>query len=133
MILVALSPELTLHCRFFLHRFSVACNLFCAFFIVAVVTPCLVVTVQPCMEWIPIKKKVKRWVECRKSDTISNLWGANKSSVELFRNDLCNLLKCCTVTFDKNRHNSIEAPLKMPLRQVKDNVTVSFSVENQGN
>ena len=59
MILVALSPELTLHCRFFLHRFSVACNLFCAFFIVVVVTPCLVVTVQPCMEWIPIKIKLK--------------------------------------------------------------------------
>ena len=70
-------------------------------------------------------------MECQKSDTISNLWDANKSSVELFRNDLFNL-KCCTVAFDKNRHNSIEAPLEMPLRKVKDNVTASFSVENQG-
>ena len=36
------------------------------------------------------------------------------------------------MAFDKNRHNSIEAPLEMPLRKVKDNVTASFSVENQG-
>ena len=32
----------------FANRFSVACNLFCAFFFL--VTPCLVVAVQPCME-----------------------------------------------------------------------------------
>ena len=36
---------------FFLNWFSVSCNLFCASFLV---TPCLVVAVQPCMEW---KKK----------------------------------------------------------------------------
>ena len=35
------------NCRFFLNRFSVFCNLFCASFLV---TPCLVVAVQPCME-----------------------------------------------------------------------------------
>ena len=34
------------NCRFFLNRFSVSCNLFYAF----LVTPCLVVAVQPCME-----------------------------------------------------------------------------------
>ena len=38
------------NCRFFLNGFPVCCNLF-------LVTPCLVVAVQPCMEWIPIKKK----------------------------------------------------------------------------
>ena len=42
---------------FFLNRFSVSSNLFCASFLV---TPCLVVTVQRCMEWIPIKKKNQR-------------------------------------------------------------------------
>ena len=35
-----------LNCRFFVNRFSVSCNLFCAFFLV---TPCLVVAVQPCI------------------------------------------------------------------------------------
>ena len=33
--------------RFFLSRFSVSCNLFCASFLV---TPCLAVAAQPCME-----------------------------------------------------------------------------------
>ena len=32
-------------------------NLFCAFFLV---TPCLIVAVEPCMEWIPIKEKTKK-------------------------------------------------------------------------
>ena len=36
-----------LRCRLFLNRFSVPCNLFCASFLV---TPCLVVAVQPCMQ-----------------------------------------------------------------------------------
>ena len=45
------------NCRFFLNRFSVSCNLFSASFLV---TPCLVVAVQPFMEWIPIKKKKKK-------------------------------------------------------------------------
>ena len=39
---------------FFLNRFPVCLNLFLFLFLV---TPCLVVAVQPCMEWIPIKKK----------------------------------------------------------------------------
>ena len=33
-------------CRFFLNRFSVSCDSFCTSFLV---TPCLVVAVQPCM------------------------------------------------------------------------------------
>ena len=33
-----------------------SCNLFCVSFLV---TPCLVVALQPCMGWIPIKKKIK--------------------------------------------------------------------------
>ena len=35
------------NCRFFLNRFPVPCNLFCVSFLV---TPCLVVAVEPCME-----------------------------------------------------------------------------------
>ena len=56
MILAALSWELTdiFNCRFFLNRFPVCCNLLVALFLV---TTCLVVAVQPCMELIPIKKK----------------------------------------------------------------------------
>ena len=37
------------------HLLTVSCNLFCASF---VVTPCLIVAVQPSIEWVPIKKKV---------------------------------------------------------------------------
>ena len=40
----------------FLNRFPVCCNLFLLLFFV---TPCLVVAVQPCMEWVPIKKMLK--------------------------------------------------------------------------
>ena len=40
-------------CRFFLDRFPVCLNIFVFLFLV---TPCLVVAVQPCIEWIPIKK-----------------------------------------------------------------------------
>ena len=43
-----------INCRFFLWRFPLCFNLFVLLFLV---TPCLVVAVQPCMEWIPIKKK----------------------------------------------------------------------------
>ena len=39
---------------FFLNRFPVCFNLFVFLFLV---TSCLVVAAQPCMEWIPIKKK----------------------------------------------------------------------------
>ena len=49
------------NCRFFLNIFSVCWNLFCASFLV---TPCLVVAVQPCMEWISIffkKKALSMW------------------------------------------------------------------------
>ena len=44
-----------INCRFFLNRFTVCCNLFVLLFLV---TPCLIVTVQSCMERIPIKKKI---------------------------------------------------------------------------
>ena len=44
-------------CRFFLNRFPACFNLFVLPFLV---TPCLVVAVQPCMERIPIKKKKKK-------------------------------------------------------------------------
>ena len=56
MILVALSLALptSFNCRLFLNRFCVCSNLFVLFFLV---TPCLVVAVQPCIEYIPIKKK----------------------------------------------------------------------------
>ena len=38
---------------FFVKRFPVSFNLFV---LLLLVTPCLVVAVQPCIEWIPIKK-----------------------------------------------------------------------------
>ena len=45
--------------RFLLKRFPVCFNLFVLLFLV---TPCLVVAVQPWMEWIPIKKKkITKW------------------------------------------------------------------------
>ena len=40
--------------RFFLNWFPVCSNLFVLLFLL---TPCLIVALQPCMEWIPIKKK----------------------------------------------------------------------------
>ena len=53
-IQMALSLELTdIYCRFFLNRCPVYVNLFVLLFLA---TLCLVVAVQPCMEWIPIKK-----------------------------------------------------------------------------
>ena len=56
MILVTLSLELTasFNCTFFLNWFPVSANLF------VLVTSCLVVAVQPCMEWILNLKKKKR-------------------------------------------------------------------------
>ena len=42
-------------CRFFLKKYPVCFNLFVLLFLV---TPCLVVDAEPCMEWIPIKKKL---------------------------------------------------------------------------
>ena len=42
-----------INCRFFLRRFPVCFSLLVLLFLV---TPCLVVAVQPCMEWIPIRK-----------------------------------------------------------------------------
>ena len=39
---------------FFLSRYSLFSNLYVLLFLL---TPCLAVTVQPCMEWIPIKKQ----------------------------------------------------------------------------
>ena len=59
MILVALSLELTdiltENCKFSRNRFPVWYNLYVLLFLL---TPCLVVAVQPYMEWIPIKKKI---------------------------------------------------------------------------
>ena len=62
MILVALSLELPeiFNCRFFLNRFPVWFNLFVLDFLV---TACLVVAVQPCMEWIPIKNILSKYIE----------------------------------------------------------------------
>ena len=57
MILVALSLELR-DFRFFLNRFPVCFNLFVLLFLV---TSCLVVAVQPCMEWISIKKSSNKY------------------------------------------------------------------------
>ena len=42
------------NCRLFLNRLPVCFNLFVFVFLL---TPCLIVTVQSCMEWIPILKK----------------------------------------------------------------------------
>ena len=44
-------------CRLFLNRFPVCLNFF---LFLCLVSPCLVVAVHPCMEWIPIKKKENR-------------------------------------------------------------------------
>ena len=53
---MALSLELTntYNCRFFVKRFPVCFNIFVLLFLV---TPCLVMAVQPCMERIAIKKR----------------------------------------------------------------------------
>ena len=48
------------NCRFFLDSSLVCLILFVFLFLV---TPCLVVTVQPCTEWIPIKNK-QNWNSC---------------------------------------------------------------------
>ena len=45
------NEQISFNCRFFLNRFPLCFNLFVIFFLV---TPCLIVAVQPCMEWIPI-------------------------------------------------------------------------------
>ena len=44
------------NCRFFLKRLPVCVNLFVLLFLAI---PYRIVAVQPCMEWIPIKKKIK--------------------------------------------------------------------------
>ena len=51
-------PRTSFICSFFLNRYPVCFNLFVLPFLV---TPCLVMAVQPCMEWIPIKKNNK-WI-----------------------------------------------------------------------
>ena len=48
-----INRQTPINCRFFLKRFPVCFNLFVLLFLA---TPCLVVCVQPCMEWILIKK-----------------------------------------------------------------------------
>ena len=40
--------------RFFINRFPAGFNLFVLIFLL---TPCLVVSLQPCSEWTPVKKK----------------------------------------------------------------------------
>ena len=48
------------NCRFFLNRFPVCFSVV----LLSLVTPYLVVPVQPCMEWTPIKKRLfMRWAE----------------------------------------------------------------------
>ena len=49
--------EFSAYRMFFFDLWSVSCNIFCFFFLV---TPWLVVAVQPCIGWIPIKKKKKK-------------------------------------------------------------------------
>ena len=44
----------TFNCRLFLNRFFVCFNLFVFLFLV---TPCLAVAIQLCMEWFPTKKQ----------------------------------------------------------------------------
>ena len=55
----------TINCRFFLKRFPVCFNLFCAFF----VTPVPVVAVQPCMVWIVIKRNTTKTIHHQKQRT----------------------------------------------------------------
>ena len=43
-----------INCRFLLNKFPECFNLFVLFFLVSL---CLIVAAQPCMKWIPIKKK----------------------------------------------------------------------------
>ena len=64
MILVALSVELSFNCGFFLNTFPVCFNFFVLLFLV---TPCLVVAVQPSMARILIKKKKKKILTVVKS------------------------------------------------------------------
>ena len=61
MIWLALSLELTdiSNCRFFLNRFPVCFTLFVILFLV---TQCLMMAVQPCIEWIPNFKKLSNLV-----------------------------------------------------------------------
>ena len=48
--------KISFNCRLFLNRFRLCLNLFVILF---VVIPCLVVAVQPCIEWIPILRSVR--------------------------------------------------------------------------
>ena len=50
---------MTFNCGFFLTRFPACCILFVLLFLV---TPSLVVAVQPCIGWIPIKKQQKKQI-----------------------------------------------------------------------
>ena len=50
-----MNQQTSFNCRFFLNRFPEYLDLFVFLFLV---TPCLAVAVHPCMEWIPIKKKI---------------------------------------------------------------------------
>ena len=56
-----------INCWFFLKRFLVCFNHFVLLFRV---TPCPVVAVQPCMEWIPIKKSILSVYWCWYSNSI---------------------------------------------------------------
>ena len=66
---------------FFLNIFPVCFSLFVLLFLV---TPCLVVAVQLCMEWIPIKKKKQQqqvfdadWRATQQINFTGNLRGVN--------------------------------------------------------
>ena len=50
----SLPKQTSFNYMFFLNRFRVCCYLFLLLFLV---TPCLALAVEPCMEWIPIEKK----------------------------------------------------------------------------
>ena len=72
----------------FLKRFSVYFNLLVLLFLA---TPCLVVAVQPCMEWIPIKKRKKKFVLDSLINKVANL--LKRDSKQVFFCEYCEIFK----------------------------------------
>ena len=71
---------LTCNCRLLLKRFPVCFSLSELLFLV---TPCLIVAVQPCMEWIPIKKTILMWNVIYKANLIrKNISWENRKSLK---------------------------------------------------
>ena len=64
---------------FFLNWFPLCINIFVVFF----VTPCLVVTAQPCMEWIPIKKNSRGKLT---TSPLSHLRWYSSTKISIFDN-----------------------------------------------